>query len=100
MSSDLQSFDPYRSPTQPEVQYAGQSGVPYGGLPGAPYAGPPPRVRTGLLTTLCVLCIVLGALGLMNSLMGAVGAIGGQFIQKALQPTAGAGMPADMKQAQ
>lgn len=84
MSADSQSFDPYRSPIQPEV----------------PYTGPPPTGRTGWLTTLCVLCIVLGALGLFNSLIGAVGAIGGQFIQKALQPTAGAGMPAEMKDAQ
>ena len=72
MSSDSQSFDPYRSPAQPEVPYAGQSGIPfggqpgvsYGGQPGVPCLGPPPTVRPGLLTTLCVLCIVLGALGL------------------------------------
>src|SRR3954470_2053768 len=84
MSAESQTFDPYRSPTLPEV----------------PYAPPMTTGRPGWLTTLCVLCIVLGALGLFNSLLGAAGAIGGQFIQKALQPAAGAGMPADMKDAQ
>lgn len=84
MSADSNSFDPYRSPSLPEV----------------PYHGPPPTGRPGWLTAICVLCIVLGALGLMNSLLGTLGAIGGQFIQKAVQPTANAGMPPEMKDAQ
>jgi len=84
MSADTQTFDPYRSPTLPEV----------------PYAPPPASGRPGWLTTLCVLCIVLGALGLMNALLGAMGAIAGSALQKAIQPKASASVPKGMQEAQ
>lgn len=84
MSADSNSFDPYRSPSLPEV----------------PYHGPPPTGRPGWLTTICVLCIVLGALGLFNSVFGAVGVIVGPIIQKAFQPKAGNGMSDDMQKVQ
>jgi hypothetical protein len=77
-------FDPYRSPSLPEVPY-----------PGMQRAG-----RPGWLTTLCVLCIVLGALGIMNSLFGAVGAIGGPMMQRWIQPKASTGLPPKLQQAQ
>jgi hypothetical protein len=77
-------FDPYRSPSLPEV----------------PYAGTPRAGRPGWLTTLCVLCIVLGALGIMNSLFGAVGAIGGPMLQRAMQPKGSTGLPPKLQDAQ
>lgn len=84
MSAEPQTFDPYRSPTLPEV----------------PYAPPAAAGRPGWLTSLCVLCIVLGALGLMNSLLGTFGAIAGPAFQKAIQPKASAKMPQGMQDAQ
>lgn len=78
------SFDPYRSPTLPEV----------------PYAGVAPSARPGLLTTLCVLCIVLGALGILNSLLGAMGAAGGRAFQAWIAPKTATGMPPEMQEAQ
>jgi len=78
------SFDPYRSPTLPEV----------------PYAGVAPSARPGLLTTLCVLCMVLGVLGVMNSLLGAMGAAGGRAFQAWVTPKTAPGMPPEMQEAQ
>jgi len=84
MSADSQAFDPYRSPSMPEV----------------PYAGPPPAGRSGWLTTLCVLCIVLGALGLVNSAFGTLGMIVGKKIQQTMAAQPQPGMPADLQEAQ
>jgi len=83
--SESSAFDPYRSPSLPEV----------------PYAGKQTAGRPGWLTALCVICIVLGALGLMNSLFGAVGAAAGPALQTMFQPKGGTpGFPAEMEQAQ
>src|SRR5437868_6558464 len=85
MSSDSQSFDPYRSPTLPE----------------GPYAAVPPMGRPGWLTALCVMCIVLGALGVLNSLFGTLGVIGGKAVQTWVQPKgSSSGMPPEMQEAQ
>lgn len=84
MSAEPQTFDPYRSPTLPDV----------------PYAPPVATGRPGWLTMLCVLCIVLGALGLMNSLLGAFGVVAGPALQKAIQPKASASMPQGLQDAQ
>jgi hypothetical protein len=85
MSSEPQTFDPYRSPSLPE----------------APYAAAAPIGRPAWLTMLCVLCIVLGALGLINSLFGAAGLAGGKALQAWIQPKGSTtGMPPQMQEAQ
>src|SRR5262245_49421436 len=85
MSSDSQTFDPYRSPTLPE-------GADTGRLTSG---------RPGMLTVLCVLCMVLGALGMINGCFGAVGLLVGKQIQRVVtsaQPPTG--MPKDIHDAQ
>jgi hypothetical protein len=84
MTAETGSFDPYRSPPMPQVEYPGS-------VPGR---------RPGWLSVLCVLCIVLGSLGLVNSIFGTAGMVVGPRFQKFMANRPQPGLPEDFKEAQ